>query len=165
MAKSARSLIMVTCSNRQGGNSVPYIMTRHQWLGSKRWLLFRSKVPSVKVFSKSVLGPLYVCKRLQTNCQCVNSSVGTHFLSWHQSGENYPRREQSPPYSAERHPDGRRGRHFINFITRARARASAWTCAGVRRPRGVQGSSELAATSSSSSNFERTRVLDIEVRC
>jgi hypothetical protein len=55
-------------------------MTRHQWLGSKRWLLFRSKVVIYQgtVFSKIVLDPLYVCKRLRTNYQCMSSSVGTH---------------------------------------------------------------------------------------
>ena len=89
----------------------------------------------------------------------MNLSVGAHFLSWRQSGENHPGREQSPPYSAERWPDGRRGAYFI---TRTRTSASAWTCAGVRR---VQGSRELALMSSSSSNLERTYVPDIEVRC
>ena len=112
MAKNARSLIMVTCSNRQGGNSVPYIMTPHQWLGSKRWLLFRYKVVICQDISKFVLGALYVCKRSQTNCQCMNSSVGTRFLSLYRSGENHHHGVQNPPYSAERRVDGLCRRHF-----------------------------------------------------
>ena len=37
-----------------------------------------------------------MCRRLRTNCQCTSLSVGTHYLSWHQPGENHPCRGQEP---------------------------------------------------------------------
>jgi hypothetical protein len=46
-------------------------MTRHQWLGTRRWLPFRSEVVICQGISEFRYGELVcMCKALRTKCQC-----------------------------------------------------------------------------------------------
>ena len=83
MGKNARSRISVTCSNRQGGDSALYNMTRHQWLGSRMWLPFRSKVVVCQDISEGCYGyAVYVVKSYESNINVISSArIMTPILS------------------------------------------------------------------------------------